>query len=142
MRKGYDGNQIITVLSNLGAAGNTYTFTLPNTGFRPGQVVIEVLTCTRVTVDGNSNVAVAMGAGLPRVSLPIRSLSMSVYARQPALDRLPVRGIHQQSQSSPLANDVSSLYRSSIYSLSLQDRVSVGFDQAITPLCTLVRSEC
>lgn len=67
MRKGFDGNQVITVLSNLGANGPSYTFSLGNTGYTAGQVVVEVLSCTQVTADGNGNIVVSMGAGLPKV---------------------------------------------------------------------------
>lgn len=68
MRKGYDGNQIIGVFSNLGASGASYTLTLGNTGYVAGESVVETLSCTTVTTDSNSNIAVAMGAGLPKVS--------------------------------------------------------------------------
>ncbi|KAI9831415.1 MAG: hypothetical protein M1826_003588 [Phylliscum demangeonii] len=77
MRKGFDGNQIITVLSNLGASGPAYTFSLGTTGFTPGQIVLEVLTCSNVTVDASSKIAVQMGAGLPKIYYPLSQLTGS-----------------------------------------------------------------
>jgi alpha-amylase len=71
MRKGYDGNQIIGVFSNLGASGASYTLTLGNTGYVAGESVVEILSCTTVTTNSNSNIAVAMGAGSPKVSYAI-----------------------------------------------------------------------
>ena len=68
MRKGYDGNQIISVFTNKGANGNGYPLILGNTGYISGQNVIEVISCTAVTVDNNGNVAVPMGQGLPKVT--------------------------------------------------------------------------
>ena len=68
MRKGYNGNQIIGVFSNLGASGASYTLTLGNTGYVAGESVVEILSCTTVTIDSNGNIAVAMGGGLPKVS--------------------------------------------------------------------------
>ena len=67
MRKGFDGNQIVGVFSNLGANGASYTLTLGNTGYSAGESVVEILTCTTVNADGNGNIAVAMGGGLPKV---------------------------------------------------------------------------
>jgi alpha-amylase len=67
MRKGNDGYQITTVLSNQGSSGESYMLTLNNTGYANGTVVIEVLTCTQVTADSNNNIVVAMSEGLPKV---------------------------------------------------------------------------
>ncbi len=68
-RKGFDGNQIISVFTNKGANGNSYTLTLGNTGYTSGELVMEILTCTAVTVDNSGNLAVPMGQGLPKVRL-------------------------------------------------------------------------
>lgn len=70
MRKGFNGNQIIGVFSNLGASGRFYSLTVANTGFAAGERVIEILSCVPVTADGNGNVAVQMGQGLPKVCSP------------------------------------------------------------------------
>lgn len=104
MRKGDTGFQIVGVFNNLGANGASkfphyswdiafylyslwmftnsflaYTFDLPSTdtGFTAGEVVIEVLACTSVTVDSSGNLAVAMSGGLPRVFYPLAQLTGS-----------------------------------------------------------------
>ena len=69
MRKGFDGNQIIAVLSNLGSSGATSTLSLENTGFTAGEQIVEVLACQDVTVDGSGNVPVSMGGGAAKVCL-------------------------------------------------------------------------
>jgi len=79
MRKGFDGNQIVTVLSNRGASGSSYTLTLTNSETRYTAVenVVEVLSCTTVTVDSSGNLAVPMASGLPRVFYPATQMSGS-----------------------------------------------------------------
>ncbi|KAK9352807.1 alpha-amylase [Lipomyces doorenjongii] len=77
MRKGFDGNQIITVLSNLGSSGSSYTLTLSNTGYTASSVVYEVLMCTAVTIDSSGNLAVPMANGLPKVFYPESQLTGS-----------------------------------------------------------------
>jgi alpha-amylase len=73
MRKGFDGNQIVGVYSNLGENGASYILTLGNTGYVAGESVIEILTCTTVMTDSQGNIAVAMGRGLPKVSHATRN---------------------------------------------------------------------
>lgn len=68
MRKGYNGYQIITVLSNKGANGSSYTLSLGNTGFSDGEELVEIISCSATTVDSSDNIAVPMSQGLPRVS--------------------------------------------------------------------------
>lgn len=77
LRKGFDGNQIITVLSNLGSDGSTYTLSLGNTGYTNGQQLVEVLSCSNVTVDDDGNIPVSMGQGLPKVFYPASQISGS-----------------------------------------------------------------
>ncbi|MCJ1242323.1 hypothetical protein MMC14_010331 [Varicellaria rhodocarpa] len=77
MRKGYAGNQVIGVFTNQGANGASHTLTLRSTGFTAGEQVIEILSCTIVTVDSNSNLGVAMGKGLPKVFYPLSSATGS-----------------------------------------------------------------
>lgn len=69
MRKGNTGNQIISVFSNRGASGSSYTLTLTasQTGFTASEPLIEVMGCTAYTTDSSGNLAVAMASGLPRV---------------------------------------------------------------------------
>ncbi|KAH8820547.1 glycoside hydrolase family 13 protein [Xylogone sp. PMI_703] len=79
MRKGNDGAQIIGVFTNLGANGASYTLTLSSseTGFTANQALVEVMSCTSYTTDGNGNLNVAMASGLPRVFYPQAQLSGS-----------------------------------------------------------------
>ena len=72
-RKGFDGNQIISVFTNKGSNGNSYTLSLSNTGYTAGERVMEILSCTRVTVDNNGNLPVPMGQGLPKVGFGFSS---------------------------------------------------------------------
>lgn len=58
---------MITVLSNLGSEGNTYSFNLNATGYPAGGEVLEVLGCQDVAVGGDGTLSVDMGEGLPKV---------------------------------------------------------------------------
>lgn len=64
------GSQVLTVLSNLGADGSTYTLTLSGTGYAAGASLVELYTCATVTADSSGNVPVPMASGLPRVLVP------------------------------------------------------------------------
>jgi alpha-amylase len=79
LRKGFDNAQIISVYSNLGSGGASYTLTLPSsdTGFTASQALVEIGGCTSLSTDGSGNLAVAMGGGLPRVYYPAAQLSGS-----------------------------------------------------------------
>lgn len=77
MRKGFDGNQVVAVLSNLGASGNAYSLSLGNTGFTAGEQVVEVYGCSVATVAPNGELTVHMGGGLPKVFYPRAQLSNS-----------------------------------------------------------------
>ncbi|KAJ6072642.1 hypothetical protein N7467_010727 [Penicillium canescens] len=70
MRKGYSGSQTITVLSNLGESGSSYTLSLPDTEFKAGDKLMEIITCTSVTVDSSGKVPVPMAKGQPRILYP------------------------------------------------------------------------
>ena len=85
MRKGSTGSQIISVFSNKGTNGNSYTLSLPSsgTGFASGQTVIEVLSCTSYSTDSSGNLAVSMSGGLPRVFYPAAQLSGSGICSMP-----------------------------------------------------------
>ncbi|PGH08483.1 alpha-amylase A type-3 [Helicocarpus griseus UAMH5409] len=77
MRKGFDGTQIITVLSNLGAGGDSYTLQLGDTGYPAGMSVTEVYSCETAVVGGDGKVPVAMAGGEPRVFYPSEMLAGS-----------------------------------------------------------------
>lgn len=74
MRKGFDGKQIITVLSNLGSGGASYTLQLGGTGYPAGMQVTDVYTCTSSVVGSNGQLPVPMGAGEPRILYPSERL--------------------------------------------------------------------
>ncbi|KAJ5742037.1 hypothetical protein N7533_011446 [Penicillium manginii] len=67
MKKGSSGSQVITVLSNYGSSGSSYTLSLSGSGYSSGTVLMEMYTCTSVTVDSSGNIPVPMASGLPRV---------------------------------------------------------------------------
>ncbi|TAQ85031.1 hypothetical protein B7494_g6643 [Chlorociboria aeruginascens] len=77
MRKGDTGYQIISVFSNLGASGSSYTLTLSSseTGFTASQSLVEVTGCTSYTTDSNGNLNVAMAGGLPLIFYPLAQLT-------------------------------------------------------------------
>ncbi|BCS20599.1 alpha-amylase [Aspergillus puulaauensis] len=77
MRKGNNGTQVVTVLTNAGAGGNSYTLSLPDTGYSAGAALTEVLSCTDITVSDNGEVPVPMESGLPRVLYPTAKLEGS-----------------------------------------------------------------
>lgn len=77
MRKGYDGGQTITVLSNLGAGGEDYSVSIPDTGFASGANLTEVVSCTSVTAGESGVVSVPMSGGAPRILLPTSLLDNS-----------------------------------------------------------------
>ncbi|EAW10463.1 alpha-amylase [Aspergillus clavatus NRRL 1] len=77
LRKGTDGSQVITVLSNLGASGKKYTLSLGGSGYKSGDKLTEIYTCTKVTVDSNGNIPVPMESGEPRVFYPTAGLEGS-----------------------------------------------------------------
>ncbi|RAL16102.1 alpha-amylase [Aspergillus homomorphus CBS 101889] len=77
MRKGFNGAQIITVLSNLGSAGKSYTLSLTGTGYQAGLRVTEIFTCTTLTVNADGSVPVPMANGLPRALFPTAKLGGS-----------------------------------------------------------------
>ncbi|RLL98788.1 hypothetical protein CFD26_107243 [Aspergillus turcosus] len=77
MRKGPDGAQVVSVLSNLGASGRSYTLSLSGTGYAAGQQLTEVYSCATVTVDSAGKAPIPMANGLPRVFYPTAMLNGS-----------------------------------------------------------------
>lgn len=77
MAKGPSGSQVITVLSNAGSSGTSYTLTLTGTSFAAGASVTELYTCTRISVGSGGSIAVPMTSGLPRAVVPTTWLSGS-----------------------------------------------------------------
>lgn len=75
MRKG----AMISVFSNLGANGSSYTLDLGSTEhpYTAGESVMEILSCTEYTVSSSLNLTIEMSGGLPRVFYPTASLAGS-----------------------------------------------------------------
>lgn len=78
MRKGSQGSQqVITLLSNHGSSGSSYTFDLSNHGYSSGSKLVELYTCSSLQVDSNGNIPVPMSSGLPRALVPAAWVSGS-----------------------------------------------------------------
>ncbi|CAI7639589.1 unnamed protein product [Penicillium glandicola] len=77
MKKGTSSSPVITVLSNLGASGSSYTLSLTGSGYSSGVKLTELYTCTSITVDSSGNIAVPMASGLPRVLILASSVTNS-----------------------------------------------------------------
>lgn len=69
MRKG----KMVTILSNLGSSGSSYTLSLTS-GYDSGTQVTELLTCGTLTASSDGILDVPMSAGQPRVYYPTASL--------------------------------------------------------------------
>lgn len=69
MRKGYAGSQVVTVLNNAGSMdlGRNFTLTNAMTGFNPGDLVIDLISCLEGYIDTNGNILIARQGGLPSV---------------------------------------------------------------------------
>ncbi|KAJ5457040.1 hypothetical protein N7530_012314 [Penicillium desertorum] len=83
MRKGFTGNQVVSVVSNLGAkpaakATTRITLGSDGTGFSSGQNVTELFSCKTFVTDSNGNINVDLSSdGGPRVYYPTESLNGS-----------------------------------------------------------------
>lgn len=77
MRKGSQGSQVITLLSNYGSGGSSYTFDLSNHGYSSGSKLVELYTCSSLQVDSSGNIPVPMSSGLPRTLVPASWVSGS-----------------------------------------------------------------
>ncbi|KAJ5532150.1 hypothetical protein N7494_008702 [Penicillium frequentans] len=83
MRKGFTGNQVVSVVSNLGAKPATKATTKiklgsDGTGFSSGQNVTELLSCKTFVTDSSGNINVDLSSdGGPRVYYPTESLNQS-----------------------------------------------------------------
>lgn len=66
-RKGYDGNQVITILNNNGANNQNFTLTVPGSGFPIGANVTEVVSCTTTVAGSNGTLTAVVSNGMPAV---------------------------------------------------------------------------
>lgn len=84
MRKGFAGNQVVSVVSNLGAkpatkATTKITLGSNGTGFSSRQNVTEILSCRTFVTDSSGNLNVDLSSdGGPRVYYPTESLNRSI----------------------------------------------------------------
>ncbi|KAJ5753541.1 CAZyme family GH13 [Penicillium nucicola] len=82
-RKGFTGNQVVSVVSNLGAkpatkATTKITLGSDGTGFSSGQNVTELISCKTYVIDSSGNLKVDLSSdGGPRVYYPTESLKRS-----------------------------------------------------------------
>jgi alpha-amylase len=69
MRKGYAGTQVVTVLTNAGSEDPGRNFTLSNamTGFNPGDLIIDLVSCFEGYIDTNGNILIMRQEGLPSI---------------------------------------------------------------------------
>ena len=75
-RKGPDGVQIVSVLSNQGAQGGKYQLSVPGAADK-GTNMTEVIGCTTVVAGENGTIVVPMGAGAPKVYFPTFNMNGS-----------------------------------------------------------------
>ncbi|KAI5457046.1 alpha-amylase [Mariannaea sp. PMI_226] len=79
MRKGFDGNQIISVLSKLGSSASDKSLTLSQsvTGFAANQVVVDILTCKSMTISSSGTLSLTISKGQPLVLYPMSQITGS-----------------------------------------------------------------
>ncbi|KAH0023439.1 hypothetical protein KCU80_g15232, partial [Aureobasidium melanogenum] len=77
MRKGDDGYQSITILTNNGASSANYTLNITNTGYDSGTKIVDVLSCEALSAGSDGNLTVSMSQGLPRIYYPMELLDCS-----------------------------------------------------------------
>jgi len=61
--------KLLTVLSNKGSSGDSYTQSI-GSSYSSGSSVTELLSCTTLTSDGDGKINVPMSGGMPRVYYP------------------------------------------------------------------------
>ncbi|KAI5919518.1 glycoside hydrolase family 13 protein [Camillea tinctor] len=63
LRKGSAGAQVVSIHTNIGASGSSYSVSLPSsfTGFTAGLSLTEVMGCTTAKADSSGNLALTMG---------------------------------------------------------------------------------
>ncbi|KAI8629132.1 alpha-amylase [Xylariaceae sp. FL1651] len=78
LRKGNAGSQVVSVHTNIGASGASYSVSLASsfTGFTANQALTEVMTCTTATTDSSGTLTFTMGPET-KVFYPTAKLSGS-----------------------------------------------------------------
>ncbi|KAI5357089.1 putative glycosyl hydrolase, family 13, catalytic domain, alpha-amylase, Alpha-amylase, domain C [Septoria linicola] len=77
LRKGKGDKQVITVLNNNGHTSEDFEIEIKGHKLEHGTTVLEVLSCTRLTVSKSGILTVPMGSGLPKVIYPEKHLKNS-----------------------------------------------------------------
>ena len=77
---------LLALLSN-GGNGSVPNWNVPGAGYKPGETLVDVLTCNKVVADDKGGVLVTGRAGNPQVSPPVSPLhilcSLSMFAPGP-----------------------------------------------------------
>ncbi|KAK6435510.1 hypothetical protein LTR95_008309 [Oleoguttula sp. CCFEE 5521] len=94
MRKGNDGAQTITVLSNTGADSSDATVQLcQGHGFSSNTKLTEVLSCTSLVVDGSNCINVPVKSGQPQVLYAADALSGSTLCGDKSGDKVALTAV-------------------------------------------------
>jgi alpha-amylase len=83
MRKGYNGSQVITVLTNDGEDQSYFVLPVGGHGYPAGTPMTEIMTCTNFTVNETGYINVEMMAGTPKVMYPTKLLYNSSLCNMP-----------------------------------------------------------
>lgn len=75
MVKGSNGTQVVTVVSNVGSSSGQYTLTVQGAGYAAGTSLMDLISCTKVTVQSSGDISVPMSSGLPSVLYPASKLN-------------------------------------------------------------------
>lgn len=75
-RKGFEGRQIVSVLSSGGEQTGPYDLNLP-VAFTPGAKVTDVVSCTNYTVNDYGQLVLPMEGGLPHILFPAARMNGS-----------------------------------------------------------------
>jgi alpha-amylase len=78
LRKGFDGFQVVSVYANVGSSGSfSVNLASSATGFKAGDQLVEVVSCSLATAESGGQVSVASGNGQPKVYYPLARLGGS-----------------------------------------------------------------
>ncbi|KAK4542979.1 hypothetical protein LTR36_005977 [Oleoguttula mirabilis] len=89
-RKGFNGTQVITLMTNTGEDAEYTELSISGHGFSAGTVLTEILTCTNLTVNATGYLIVPTFAGTPKVLYPAKHLkSAALCGSEDASEPLP-----------------------------------------------------
>jgi alpha-amylase len=77
MRKGTDGNQVVTILSNLGSHGPVHRLSIGNSRYQVRQKLVKILTYSDLVVNANGSLSIDIDHGPPRSLYPEQELKQS-----------------------------------------------------------------